>query len=113
VRRPLQRLEEKLEPTRKVPFKTVDGETLHLHIFEPEGHRVSDRRPAFVVFHGGGWTLGTTRSFYPFAGHFAKKGMVGISVDYRLVESKRGRVADPINGTTVFDCVKDGRSAVR
>jgi acetyl esterase/lipase len=41
----------------------------------------------------------------PFAAHFARLGMVGISVEYRL--------AKPASGTTVFDCVRDGRSAMR
>ncbi len=42
---------------------------------------------------------------YPFAEHFARLGVVGISVEYRLLSQQRG--------TTVFDCVKDGRSAIR
>jgi acetyl esterase/lipase len=45
------------------------------------------------------------RRQYPFAAHFAKLGLVGISVEYRL--------AKPGSGTTVFDCVKDSRSAMR
>ncbi|MEZ6112297.1 MAG: hypothetical protein R3C99_14945 [Pirellulaceae bacterium] len=42
---------------------------------------------------------------YPFAEHFAKLGMVGISVRHRLLNKQQG--------VTVFDCVRDGRSAVR
>jgi len=45
------------------------------------------------------------RRQYPFVAHFAKLGMVGICIEYRLVKPK--------SGVTVFDCVKDGRSAVR
>jgi acetyl esterase/lipase len=59
----------------------------------------------FLAIHGGGWTGRTARYFYPFADHFARQGMVGISLEYRLMS--------PRQGTTVFDCVKDGRSAVR
>lgn len=42
---------------------------------------------------------------YPFADHYARLGLVGISVQYRLF--------NPKSQTMVFDCVKDARSAVR
>jgi acetyl esterase/lipase len=95
----------KVEPTRKVVYKQIDGRELHLHVFEPDGFKASDKRGCFLTIHGGGWRGGEPRRMYPFAVHFAKLGMVGISMEYRLVTTK---------GTnTVFDCVKDGRSAVR
>jgi len=103
--RPLEPIAAKLEPNRKVVYKTVGERSLHLHIFEPEGHQSSDCRPVFLVIHGGGWTGGNARIFYPFADHFARLGMVGVSLEYRLMNSRQG--------TTVFDCVRDGRSAVR
>ncbi|HIQ22464.1 MAG TPA: alpha/beta hydrolase [Planctomycetes bacterium] len=103
--RPLAAVAAKLEPTRTVVYKRVNGRPLHLHIFEPDGHRASDRRPVFLAIHGGGWTGGKARDFYPFAAHFARLGMVGISLEYRLM--------NPGLGTTVFECVKDGRSAMR
>jgi acetyl esterase/lipase len=42
---------------------------------------------------------------YCVADHFAKKGWLGISMQYRI--------AKPERNTTVFDAVRDGRSAVR
>ena len=95
----------KLEPTRLIPYKTIGGTELRLHVFEPEGFKPSDKRPCFVAIHGGGWTGGEPRRFYPFAAHFVKLGLVGISIEYRLM--KKG------SGVTPFDCVRDGRSAVR
>ena len=103
--RPLDPLAAKMEPTRKVVYKTVGDRSLTLDIFEPEGHQRTDRRPVFLTIHGGGWTGMEPRYFYPFARHFADIGMVGISVQYRL--------CNPKLGVTVFDCVKDARSAVR
>lgn len=92
-------------PTRVVEYKTAGGQKLTLDIFEPAGHKPTDRSPCFVAIHGGGWVHGTAKSFDCFAQDFAKRGYVGISVEYRLLDKK---------GTnTVFDCVKDGRSAVR
>jgi len=95
----------KLEPTRVVVYKQVGQRELHLNIFEPAGHQPSDRRACFLTIHGGGWTGLEPRRQYPFAAHFAQLGMLGISVEYRLVK--------PGSGTTVFDCVKDSRSAMR
>jgi acetyl esterase/lipase len=94
-----------LEPSRQVVYKKASGRELYLHVFEPKDWKASDRRSCFVVIHGGGWTGGEPRRMYPFANHFAQRGMVGISVQYRLLNAEQG--------TTVDDCVKDGRSAVR
>jgi len=92
-------------PSREIVYKTVDGHDLKLHIFDPDGFQTNDARPVFLVFHGGGWVGGNAKGFYPFAAHFAGLGLVGISVDYRLL--KRGSRMTPAV------CVKDGRSAVR
>ena len=103
--RPLEPIAAKLQPTRTVVYKTVGTRRLNLHIFEPTGHQPGDRRPVYMAIHGGGWTGGNARKFYPLADHFAKLGMLGISLEYRLMK--------PQTGTTVLDCVKDARSAVR
>jgi acetyl esterase/lipase len=94
-----------LTPARLITYKRVGERELKLHVFLPADWKASDRRPAFVTIHGGGWTGGAPTVMYPFADYFARKGMVGISVEYRLLK--------PGNGVTVFDCVEDGRSAVR
>ncbi len=99
------RLAAELEPSRLVVYKTVARGELFLHVFEPSDWKPSDRRPCFLVFHGGGWMGGQPRRMYPFADHFARKGMVAISAQYRL--------RNPRKGITVFDCVKDARSAMR
>lgn len=103
--RPLDAIADQLEPSTTVIYKTVDDRSLKLHIFNPAEHKTSDKRAAFITFHGGGWVNRNPRYFYPFANHFSKKGLVGISVEYRL-HSKEADVS-------VFDCVRDARSAVR
>jgi acetyl esterase len=90
-------------PDRKVTYKTVGETTLQLHIFNPEGHKVTDKRPAIVFFFGGGWVGGSPSQFYPHCEHLAAKGMVAISAEYR-VKSK--------HGTSPIECVKDGKSAI-
>lgn len=76
---------------------------LKAHLFFPKGWKASDQRPALVLFHGGGWTGGTPSVLYPQAAAVAARGMVGISVQYRLAE--KGKAPDV--------CVNDARSAMR
>lgn len=94
-----------LEPTRTLVYKKVADRELSLHVFEPAGHQSTDSRACYIIIHGGGWTGGAPRRMYPFAAHYSKQGLVGISVQYRLYNAKAG--------ITVFDAVKDARSAVR
>lgn len=86
-------------------YKKVEGHELNLHIFAPLDHEPErDKKPALVFFFGGGWVGGTPKQFYPQCQHLANQGMVAISAEYR-VKSRQG--ASP------FDCVEDGKSALR
>ena len=93
-----------LQPDRSITYKSVYGIELKMDIFEPEGLRSTDHRPAIVFFFGGGWSGGSTKQFYQQARTMADQGMVAFSADYR-VKSR--------NKTTPFECVKDGKSAIR
>ena len=93
-----------ISPARSVTYKSVDGVDLKLDIFEPAGFKVADRRPAIVFFFGGGWSGGDTKQFYQQAKVMSEQGIVAFSADYR-VKSR--------NNTTPFECVKDGKSAIR
>jgi acetyl esterase/lipase len=95
----------KLSPTRKIVYKKVADRELSLHVFQPEGWKPSDKRVCYITIHGGGWTGMGPERMYAFADHYAKLGLVSISVQYRLASTR--------TNTTVFDCVKDVRSAVR
>lgn len=99
--RPLDPISQQLKPTRMVTYKTVGDRELKLHIFNPDDHQSSDRRSVYFIVHGGGWTGGYPWRCYPFADYFRDRGLVAITIDYRLLSNPPG--------TTVFDCVKDGR----
>jgi len=92
------------EPSKEVLYKAVGETELKLHVFTPEGHRASDKRPAIVFFFGGGWNGGSPSQFYPHCDYLASRGMVAAAAEYR-VKSR--------NKTTPRECVKDGKSAVR
>lgn len=94
----------KFEGARPEIYKTVGDVSLYLYIFEPDGHKSTNQRPAAVFFFGGGWNGGTPKQFEPHARYLASRGMVSIVADYR-VKSR--------HGTSPFECVKDGKSAVR
>ena len=94
-----------LKPSRIVVYKKIAERELQLHVFEPAGFKVGDNRACYLIIHGGGWTGGAPPRMYPFAAHYAKLGLVGISMSYRLHSAK--------TGVSVFDCVKDARSAMR
>lgn len=89
-------------PDTLLAYKITPHDTLHLHVFRPE--RQEETTSAIVFFHGGGFKRGSARHFYRQARHFRGRGMVAISVEYRV--KKR-------HGTTPFESVRDGISAMR
>jgi acetyl esterase/lipase len=85
-------------------YKIIDDTQLKAHIFLPPNFAETDKRPAFVFFHGGGWYEGQPENGYPLCGHFAELGMVAIAFEYRLADQ------DEI---TPVECIMDAKSAVR
>jgi acetyl esterase/lipase len=92
------------EPNRSVIYKKIEGVELKLDVFEPRGLKASDHRPAIVFFFGGGWVNGSPNQFYQHAREMADHGMLAFSADYRVKRRSK---------TTPFECVKDGKSAIR
>jgi acetyl esterase/lipase len=95
---------ENFEPDKTLVYKNIGGYKLQLHIFNPANHRANDGRPAIIFFFGGGWRKGTPKQFFAHCRYLATRGMVAISAEYRVKN---------IHGTTPFECVKDGKSAIR
>jgi acetyl esterase len=94
-----------IEGAEHLVYKEASGSKLILNVFYPEGHDPKkDKRPAIVFFFGGGWSGGNPAQFGPHCEYLASRGMVAMSADYRV----RSR-----QGVPPFECVKDGKSAVR
>jgi acetyl esterase len=85
-------------------YREVGDAKLKAWIFEPKGHTAKDRRPVVVFFFGGGWNGGTPGQFLPQCLHLAERGMVAITVDYR-VKSRQGVLPQ--------ECVRDAKAAIR
>ncbi len=90
-------------PTQHV-YASPEGVELSLYIFAAPQATDAPPRPAVLVFHGGGWTIGSAEWAFPRARHFASLGMVGVAVQYRLSDSK---------DVTPLDAMADTRAAFR
>ncbi|MBW8035325.1 MAG: alpha/beta hydrolase fold domain-containing protein [Planctomycetes bacterium] len=98
-----------VSPDERITYKTVTGTDgsdvkLKLHVFNPQGHKPGDNRPAIVLFFGGGWKGGSPQQFYRQSDYLASRGMVAISAEYRVRKK---------HGTSPQECVKDAKSAIR
>ncbi|CAN5916398.1 alpha/beta hydrolase [soil metagenome] len=92
------------QPTERQVYKTVGDTKLELWIYKPVDWKAADKRSAIVFYHGGGWRGGSPEAFSRQCEKLAKRGMVAMSVQYRLTSQQ---------GVTLEDCVKDARSAFR
>jgi acetyl esterase len=82
-------------------YRTIGSTEMKLWIFGESDPKA--KKPAIVFFFGGGWHGGTPAQFERQARHFASRGMIAITADYR-VESRRG--------VQVVECVKDAKAAI-
>jgi acetyl esterase len=86
-------------------YKKVDGRELKLFIEKPSDWKASDKRPTLVFFFGGGWVGGSPEQFRPQSEYLAKRGMVGVRVEYRVIP--KGNDGPPLV------CCADAKSAMR
>lgn len=93
----------KIEPIA-IEYKKIDTISLKLHVYYPTDFDSTKTYNTIVFFHGGGWNKGKYTAFTRQSSYLASRGMIAISVDYRLKN---------IHGTTPFDAVNDAKSAIR
>lgn len=71
----------------------------------PSDYNAEKQYPAILIFHGGGWAIGEASWGFSSAKHYAEKGLVAFSVQYRL--------QDLDNGITPYESVLDAQTAIR
>jgi acetyl esterase len=87
-------------------YKTAGQKELQLSVFLPEDYETSTKKYSTIVyFHGGSWRVGDPSLQYPDCEYWSRRGMIAVSVEYRLKE--RDGVEVPL------ECVKDAKSAIR
>ncbi len=86
-------------------YKKAADRELHLQIEKPADWKPADKRPAIVFFFGGGWVGGTAEQFRPQSEALARRGMVGLRVEYRTIP--KGDKGPPVV------CCADAKSALR
>jgi len=94
----------KLEGAEIETYKAIGDTKLDLYIYNPPGHKPSDKTPAIVFFFGGGWTNGSPTQFEQHCKHLASRGMVAITADYRVASRQQVKAVS---------CVEDAKSAIR
>ena len=82
-------------------YRTIGSTELKLWIFGESDPKV--QKPAILFFFGGGWNSGSPAQFENQARHFAKRGMIALTADYR-VKSR--------HDVQVVECVKDAKAAL-
>ena len=86
-------------------YKETESRELRLFVFQPEGAVPEDGSPAIVFIHGGSWQKGSGSAFSQQAVYFASRGMVAITIEYRLIGK------DGIEGPA--ECLEDAVDAMR
>ena len=90
-----------IKGARVETYRKIGSTELKLWIFGESDPKA--KKPAIVFFFGGGWHGGTPAQFEDQARHFAKRGMIAITADYRVKNR---------HGVPVVECVKDAKAAI-
>ena len=86
-------------------YKTQNGISLNLDVYKPLNYSQRGRSyPAIVFFFGGGWVNGSKAHFKPQAEFFARRGLVCVTVSYRI---------HSLHGTSPTAAIQDARDAMR
>jgi acetyl esterase/lipase len=66
-----------------IPYSALHTDARVLDVFLPEPAEA--RGAAILWIHGGGWSAGARKHWHALCRHFAERGLVCASIDYRLV----------------------------
>jgi acetyl esterase/lipase len=85
-------------------YKEAAGHELAAWVFTPPGHTPASPKPAILFFFSSAWDSGLVSQFAPHCLHFAQRGMVAMTVEYRTAS---------LHGAGPLEAMADARSAVR
>ena len=84
-------------------YQVEDGHEMTAYCFNPENHDSEVLKPAILFFHGGLWDVSMPTQFSPHCLHFASRGMVAVSIEYRVSSKQQ---------TSPIDSFEDAQMAV-
>ena len=88
----------------KILYKNTNEGELNLFVYKPSEFDVKKKYSCIVFFHGGGWNSGNPEQFQRQSRYFASRGMVAVSVEYRIRNK---------HGTSPIQAMEDAKSAIR
>lgn len=102
-----ERDRELLKDAKPYIYESENNLELIAHCFFPTDHTPSapgfQQKPAILFFHGGLWDVSMTSQFAPHCMHFASRGMVAVTVEYRVASK---------HNSTPEDAVEDAQMAM-
>ena len=90
--------------SEKILYKSTNEGELNLFIYKPSEFDIKKKYSCIVFFHGGGWNSGNPEQFQRQSRYFASRGMVAVSVEYRIRNK---------HGTSPIQAMEDAKSAIR
>ena len=94
---------QQIKPEKILYKNTKEGE-LNLFVYKPSEFDIKKKHSCIVFFHGGGWNSGNPEQFDRQSRYFASRGMVAVSVEYRIRN---------VHGTSPIQAMEDAKSAIR
>ena len=88
----------------KILYKNTNEGELNLFVYKPLKFDIKKKHSCIVFFHGGGWNSGNPEQFDRQSRYFASRGMVAVSVEYRIRNK---------HGTSPIQAMEDAKSAIR
>lgn len=109
LKRETEELYNKSLDLRKQPpeikiYKEINNQQLEAHIFYPKNYNPSKKYSTYIFFHGGSWNSGNPEWGYNLCEYYAEKGMLAISIEYRLLN---------LHGVRTADCITDAKDAIK
>lgn len=83
-------------------FSTAET-NVKLYYSMPTKVKAKAKLPAVIWIHGGAWVGGKASTFYAHAAYCALKGAVGISLEYRVIDT---------NKSSIDTCIADCKAAI-
>ena len=90
-----------VECTPQIPYANVDGRKLYMDVYRPES--ASEKSPAVIVVHGGGWVKGAKEKFAALSASICRRGYIVANIEYRLAhEAKFPAAIRDCNAATAY-----------